>query len=140
MPIVAQRIWRAWWEPHGEPLSDVQTALDEILLAEGFPFSLVATRDGRFAGTVTSIMTDIDERPALGPCLAALWVEPEDRGMGLGQLLMDAVVTRLAEQAFKEVYLSAKPHLVGFYDQRGWTLIERDLGHDRLNIFRRALP
>ena len=56
---VADRLWRAWWEPYGETLSDVESALSDVLAAETFPFTLVATRDGQFIGTVTGIQSDI---------------------------------------------------------------------------------
>lgn len=137
---VAERLWRAWWEPNGAALSDVEAALDQVLAAEGFPFTLVATREGRFAGTVTAIQSDIDDRPELGPCLAALWVEPEARGQGISRLLVAAVLARLAERGLSQVYLAAKPHLRGFYEMGGWTLVESGVGEDHLDVFSRALP
>lgn len=133
---VADRLWRAWWDH----LSDVEAALQEVVDAEGFPFTLVATRDGRFVGTVTGIQSDIDERPDIGPCLAALWVEPEVRGQGIAEVLVARLLERFSAQGFKRVYLSAKPHLHGFYQARGWTLVESEVGQDRLGIFVRALP
>ncbi|MGB3336168.1 MAG: GNAT family N-acetyltransferase [Devosia sp.] len=139
-PAVADRLWHAWWKPYGHALSDVEAALGEVLAAQGFPFTLIATRDGRFLGTVTGIQSDIHQRPNLGPCLAALWVEPEARGQGMAQLLMAAVLERLYAHGFDQVYLSAKPHLCGFYQSRGWSQIESDVGDDRLGVFVRALP
>lgn len=138
--VVADRIWKAWWQPYDEPPSDVHAALSEVVEAQDFPFSLVATIEGRFAGTVTAIDTDIDERPDLQPCLAALWVEPEKRGEGIAAALIDAVLHRVAAAGTSRIYLSAKPHLRGFYDAKGWTLMESKVGLDRLDIFLRALP
>lgn len=138
--MVADRLWRAWWEPYGEALSAVETALREVVAVEGFPFTLVATRGGRFMGTVTGIQLDIHERPDLGPCLAALWVEPEARRQGVAGMLVAAVLARLSGHGFGQVYLSAKPHLRGFYEASGWTLVESDVGEDHLHVFVRALP
>jgi len=137
---VADRIWRAWWQPDGRPLADVDAALGKILIAEGFPFSLVASVDGQFLGTVTAVMDDIPERPHLGPCLAALWVEPESRGKGIGDALMVALQSRLKGLGFEEVYLSAKPRMRDFYAGRGWMLTETGVGKDGLDVFHRALP
>ncbi len=136
---IADRIWRAWWEPYGEALPDVETALRAVMAAEQFPICLVATTEGRFVGTVIGIESDIYERPELGPCLAALWVEPQARGQGIAGRLIDSVLARLAALGFDEVYLSAKPPLAGFYRTRGWTLFESDVGEDHLDIYRRAL-
>lgn len=110
------------------------------MAAQGFPFTLVATRDGQFVGTVTSIQTDIHQRPELGPCLAALWVEPAARGQGIAQQLIAAVLSRLASRGFRQVYLSAKPPLRHFYEAAGWSLMESNLGDDMLDVFVRALP
>jgi hypothetical protein len=84
-PLVADRIWRAWWEPSGATLADVEDALGAVIAAESFPFTLVALCGDRFVGTVTAIQSDIAARPDLGPCIAALWVEPEMRGRNAGQ-------------------------------------------------------
>ncbi|KRA99406.1 hypothetical protein ASD83_02455 [Devosia sp. Root685] len=137
--VVADRIWRAWWEPYGEPLSDVDAALDTVLSATKFPFTLVAIRGGAFAGTATSIMADIDARPGLGPCLAALWVEPEARGHGVAGMLISAVLELLSIQGCRQVYLSAKPHLRGFYEKNDWTLVESNIDGDKQDVFVRAL-
>ena len=139
-PIVAERIWRAWWEPYGATLADVESALDDVLRAQDFPFTLVARADGRFMGTVTAIQSDIAPRPDLGPCIAALWVEPEARGQGVARDLVNAALRRLGEAGHTAAYLAAKPHLHGYYAQRGWTVVERAVGDDRLDVFSRALP
>ena len=136
---VADRLWNAWWKGYGEALSDVEAALREVMEADAFPFTLVALQEGAFIGTVTGIQTDIHERPNLGPCLAALWVEPEARGHGVAAKLMSAVIARFEALGFDEVYLSAKPHLQGFYSAKGWGLIESDVGDEQLLIFRRDL-
>ena len=137
---VADRIWNTWWKPDGLPLSAVEAALDEICLARDFPFTLVAHADGQFLGTATAIMTDIQERPQLGPCLAALWVEEHARSRGVGGALMQAALARLSALGHPAAFLSAKPHMRHFYLQHGWTLVESDVGEERLDVFRSALP
>ncbi|MHA6299313.1 GNAT family N-acetyltransferase [Devosia sp. CAU 1758] len=136
---VADRIWRAWWEPDGETLADVEAALHAVASAIGYPFTLVATRDGRFLGTVTSIVDDIDARPHLGPCLAALWVEPDARGQGIAGAMAEALISRLADTGFERVYLSAKPIMRDYYRERGWTMIESDIDRDHQDVFVRTL-
>lgn len=138
--VVAERIWRAWWEPDGQSLGDVDEALDMVLSEADFSFTLVAVSNGGFIGTATSIQTDIDARPHLGPCLAALWVEPEVRGRGVAGMLISAVLERLSSIGFAEAYLSAKPHMRGFYERNGWTMIESDIDRDHQDVFVRGLP
>ncbi|GAB5429345.1 MAG: GNAT family N-acetyltransferase [Devosia indica] len=136
---VADRIWRAWWEPDGRTLAEVEAALRDVIARPGFPFSLVATYEDQFAGTITSISSDIAARPALGPCLAALWVEPGVRGQGVAGQLLETAQQRLIEQGFERVYLTAKPRLRGYYQPRGWTRIEGDIDADHLDVYVRTL-
>lgn len=132
--VVAERIWRAWWEPDGQSLADVDEALDMVLSETDFSFTFVAVSNGRFVGTATSIQADIDARPDLGPCLAALWVEPEARGRGVAAALMSAVLERLSSLGFAKAYLSAKPHMRGFYEKNGWRLVESDIDRDHQDV------
>lgn len=135
--VVADRIWRAFWAQSGAPLSAVEEALAGCIGPEGYPFTLVALADGKFAGTVTAIASDVAERVQYAPWLAALWVEPEFRGQGLAMDLMDAGQTRLTAQGFGLVYLAARERMRPFYAARGWQLIESAVGPDRLDIFSR---
>jgi predicted N-acetyltransferase YhbS len=137
---VSDRIWRAFWEPYGSSRADLDSALGEVLAAQGFPFTLVAHRGDQFAGTVTAIQSDIAARPHLGPCIAALWVEPEARGQGVARQLVATALQRLAELGHRQAYLPAKPHLRDFYTRGGWTLMEQQVGDDHLDVFARALP
>lgn len=136
---VADRIWRTWWAPDGRSLADVETALRAIVAASDYPFTLVAARGDRFVGTVTSIKEDIGARPEWGPCLAALWVEPDARGQGIGVALADRLMTRLAGLNFERVYLSAEPRMRAYYLLRGWTLIDSDIDKDHQDVFVRML-
>lgn len=139
-PVVADRIWRAFWEPYGSPLDVLEAALDDILTAIDFPFTLVALDNDGFVGTVTAIQSDIAARPDLGPCIAALWVEPRARGQGVGRALVTSALSRLAAQGRERCYLPAKPHLHDYYAMDGWRLVEREVGDDKLDIFFRTLP
>lgn len=138
---VADRIWNAWWRPYGHALSAVEMALDDAMAAKDYPsFTLVAHEQGAFLGTVTVIADDIDARPQLGPCIAALWVDEGARGRGIAQALMAAACLRLSNTGFAVAYLSARRHLRDYYSPRGWTLLESDVGDDSLDVFSRALP
>ncbi|WP_332685844.1 GNAT family N-acetyltransferase [Devosia sp.] len=138
---VADRIWKAWWRPYGAALTDVEVALADVARAANFPsFTLVAVGAGKFVGTVTALEDDIESRPDLGPCIAALWVESADRGHGIGASLVRAACDRLADAGFRRVYLGAKPPLRSYYSGHGWTLLESGVGGDDLDVFVRALP
>lgn len=135
IPDVADRLWHAWWQYDGEPMSAVVAALDEVVAAPAFPFTLVALVDGAFAGTVTAIASDLAERPELGPWIAALWVEPDHRGLGIARTLVETATSTMFAQGNERVYLYANPPMQPYYLGIGWTLIEERFGKMGIDIF-----
>lgn len=140
IPDIADRLWHAWWRHDGHPPSAVVDALNEVVAAPAFPFTLVALRDGVFAGTVTAIASDMDERPELGPWIAALWVEPACRGTGIARTLVEQATATMFAQGHPQVYLYAIPPLQPFYLGMGWTLREERFGKMGVDIYSRHNP
>ncbi|MBO9587830.1 GNAT family N-acetyltransferase [Devosia sp.] len=136
--VVADRIWNAWWKPSGASLSDVEAALSAVIASAAFPFTLIGVEDEKFAGTVTCIASDIAARPDLGPCVAALWVEPDRRGCNLGGRLVEMALQRLVAAGFDCAYLAARQPLRSYYRGQGWELIEDNVGDDALDVFKRT--
>ena len=50
---VADRIWQAWWKPHGHPLDYIRGRLRENMEPTALPLALVAHEDGNFLGSVS---------------------------------------------------------------------------------------
>ena len=132
---IADRVWRAWWEPRGFPLGHIAGLVAGSLGEHAIPFVIVAHRGATFIGTASVIGSDLEERPALGPWVAAVWVEPTFRGLGIGA----SIVRRAAEATFatgvQTVYLCALPEKRAFYQRCGWRLDEKDVGESRLDVF-----
>lgn len=132
---VADRIWRAWWEPNGHPLSLITGRLTENLAGAGIPIALVAHRGDEFLGTASLIDSDLNERPQFTPWVAAVWTEPDARGQGIGR----ALVSRARDEAFAlghdRVYLCASPAMRSYYLELGWTVLEEDVGARPLTVF-----
>jgi GNAT superfamily N-acetyltransferase len=137
---VADRIWRASWKEIGYPLDYISSRLCENLNAEPIPIALVAHVGAKFLGTASVIASDLEGRPQLTPWVAAVWVEPQYRGRGVG----GALVGRAARECFAlgvaRAYLCARPALTGFYERLGWMPIERGVGERGLTIFVRNGP
>ena len=137
---VADRIWRAWWEPNGHPLNSITERLTQNLAGPGVPIALVAHRGDEFLGTASLIVSDLDERPQYAPWVAAVWTEPDARGQGIGR----ALVSRARDEAFAlahdRVYLCARPVMRSYYLELGWTLIEDNIGPSAFDVFVRRKP
>ncbi|HEV7309525.1 GNAT family N-acetyltransferase [Ensifer sp.] len=137
---VADRIWRAWWEPHGFPLSHITGLLEDSLAEDAEPLCLVAHDGDRFIGTASVIASDLEERPALTPWVAAVWVDPPFRGGGIGGKIVLKAAHAALDGGADAVHLCALPGKRAFYERLGWRLDEMDVGEDRLDVFSMRRP
>jgi GNAT superfamily N-acetyltransferase len=96
----------------------------ENLGAGPIPTALVAHEDNRFIGTVSIIACDEDTRPQYTPWVAALWVEPDCRGRGIGAALVDRAGAFAFSTGAGRVYLLAGPQRRSFYEGLGWSVLE----------------
>jgi GNAT superfamily N-acetyltransferase len=134
-PVVADRIWRAWWQARGTPLTVVASGVAENLGPGPIPSAFVAHEHERFLGTASVIKADLTARPHYTPWVAAVWVEPEARGKGLGALLVRHAAEAIFHADWRRAYLTAAPHRRSFYENLGWTLLEDEIGDDRMTVF-----
>jgi GNAT superfamily N-acetyltransferase len=132
---VADRIWRAWWKPNGHPLDTIRGGLRENMTASPIPIALVAHHGAAFLGTASVIAADLDERPQFTPWVAAVWVEQAARSRGIGAALVDHAAKACFALGYERAYLCARPERSSFYENLGWTVIERDVGPNRLGVF-----
>ena len=137
---VADRIWRAWWEPNGVPLAYITGRLRENMVAGPIPRAFVAHVGGEFAGTASLIASDLDERPLYTPWIAAVWVEPGFRSRGIGRQLVDHAAQYAFGLGVPRVYLTARPARRSYYEGLGWTPIEDGVGDLQMTVFVRNRP
>jgi len=135
--VVADRIWSAWWRRQGVESDYIVARLRENLAGTGIPIALVAHDGARFLGTASLIASDFDERPDYTPWVAAVWIEPDARGGGLGARLVEAAAGKAFAAGHAAVYLAAAPPRRAYYGRLGWTEIERGVGDLDLSVFRR---
>ncbi len=134
-PILADRVWRAWWQARGTPLSLVAKRVAENLGPGPIPSAFVAHDGDRFLGSASAIAADLAERPQYTPWVAGVWVEPEARGAGLGAALVRHAAGAIFQAGWRRAYLAAAPHRRSFYEGLGWTVLEDEIGDDRMTVF-----
>lgn len=132
---VADRIWRAWWEPRGIPISYILWRLRENMNAESVPAAFVAHRGATFLGTASVIASDLEDLPQYTPWVAAVWVDPEFREQQIGRALVARAAGAALSQGLARVYLCAPPSRRNFYLRQGWQPIEENVGDRGVTVF-----
>ena len=134
-PTVANRMWKAWWEPAGNNFQTVLDHIEEIPAKRGIPFGLVAHDNGTYIGSVLGIASDLEVRPALTPWVAALWVDSDYRKQGVANALMKAALVEIFALGPACAYLCATAEKRAHYLRFGWRFIEQGVGGDALDVF-----
>lgn len=132
---VAERIWRAWWEPEGHRFDHLTDRLRECLDDEPIPFALVAHSGARYLGSVVCIASDLAERPQYSPWIAAVWVDPQHRQKAVGRTLVGHAMRACFKLGFERIYLCSVAERRNFYTRRGWVPIEDNVGPDAQTVY-----
>ena len=133
--VIAERCWTAWWQGSDVTLQQYRAWVDESAEGKGIPACFIAHDGDTYLGSCALIASDFDERPHLTPWIAALWVEEAHRRCGIASALMEKAVEAAAHFGHAEAYLCAVPEKTGFYVERGFTVMEKDVAG--LTVFRR---
>ncbi|HEV2559047.1 MAG TPA: GNAT family N-acetyltransferase [Microvirga sp.] len=134
LPIMAERIWRAFWQDSDRGPEDLLRRAQESLGNGDIPFALIAHEGDTFLRTVSVIASDLDERPELTPWLAALWVEEGVRERGVGAALVETATSAAFRAGRTRLYLVTSPRRRPFYEKRGWLWHEERVGPAGLTI------
>ncbi|WP_431225218.1 GNAT family N-acetyltransferase [Serratia sp. L9] len=106
---------------------------------EGLPITFIALQGDKPVGTVGLWRCDLISRQDLTPWLAALYVEENQRGSGLGVQLQQYVQEHCRNAGFEQLYLYAD--FSGYYERYGWQYIGDALDYpDRpVRLYTRSL-
>jgi len=130
----------AW--KHDFPEDTTQTYLDM--------FTATGTYANRFVEVFAALnqadellglatLVDDDELPGAtepGPWLAAVFVVPEARKLGVGSALVDHVVSRSRELGYAEMFLYTE-HQDQWYQKKGWSYLRDTLFNDIKHVVMR---
>lgn len=126
---LARAFFEAWPGVPGQASLEATVARFEACRnRDALPLALVAVEGGEAAGTVGLRMDSISTRPALGPWLAALWVEPARRGRGLGARLVRAAEGEARRLGLATLHAGTST-AESLFVRLGWRVVERTTYH-----------
>ena len=85
-----------------------------------------------FVGTVSLQYTITS---SYSPCIANVFVHPSLRGYGFGKLLMSFAEKFLKRSKMTTAYVWCEPELVGFYEKRGYKVVDSPTGSVKEIVF-----
>lgn len=133
-PILAYWSYSNWYAGRDVPFRYVMQEYRRRAEADSLPYSFVACMDDLPVGMVSIKFNDMLNRPDLSPWLSALYVVPEYRNTGIGQLLISAVVQDCEDNNIKRVFLFVDSRhvekLAKFYTRRGWIYLDEERDSD----------
>ena len=137
---LAPAFWAEWGERDGLTLEDVRRRVAACMQRDRLPLALVVREGSRVMGTVSLLDRPVVGREGLGPWLGALWVQPGQRGRGLGRTLIAAAARTAADLGIGELYALTST-AVQLFRAAGWSEVERiEDQREELTLFRWTLP
>ncbi|MCB0359138.1 MAG: GNAT family N-acetyltransferase [Bdellovibrionales bacterium] len=120
------------WGHHNNERSVVDRIrfMQPRLTEGGIPTSIVALVGGRAAGTASLIEDDFESRPHYTPWLATLYVVPDFRCRGIGELLIERIREEARCLGVATLYLTTAGAET-YYERLGWSRVEQADNHGR---------
>jgi len=115
--------WQCGWWGFEYERKQVFDFMERCLNEDKVPQTYIAIKDDVVVGNYCILMgDDISVRPNYYPWLANVYVDPDFRGQGICNVLMEDAVKRFKELGVKRAYLHTRHH--DLYEKYGWTLLE----------------
>lgn len=123
VPQHEQQVTDWLWQAFGTPDSrDFFASIITTSQREGeMPLTFVAVEGEKLVGTVGLWRCDLISRQDLYPWLAALYIDENQRGHGLGAKLQQHVIEHARELGYPQLYLYSA--CKGYYERFGWQYI-----------------
>jgi GNAT superfamily N-acetyltransferase len=142
VPILAHWAYLYWYVNRNVKFATVEADYRRRADFSALPVSWVALDRGFPIGMVSLKEFDLQSHRHLSPWLSALYVIPQFRRRGFAELLINDVIRHAELIGHEHVHLFTDnrnaTYLSGYYESRGWNLIEKTYDNDGLytEIFR----
>lgn len=126
IPAVGQIRWREWGHaPEPESLDWWVDVTGREAGRVDLPVTWVAMDEsGQAVGAVGLGEFDIEERRDRSPWVLGMIVITQNRGLGIGSKLMEALEAWARQRGYSQVWVATGGRAVDFYRKCGWALTE----------------
>ncbi|HLC92684.1 MAG TPA: GNAT family N-acetyltransferase [archaeon] len=122
VPAISKWMWEEWDKKNGIPLKAIEYRTRHCLGKKSIPMTFVGIVNERPVATVSLWRNDVNSRQDLFPWLAALFVAPEMRKLGLGREMQEFALAKAGELGFGKIYLMTS--YKNYYEKNGWKFID----------------
>jgi predicted N-acetyltransferase YhbS len=141
VPLLAEWFYREWG---GRSSNDTLQVFSERLLGrmnrDKPPLTLVAFNDKDPVGTAALKIREMETHPQYRYWLGSVYVTGNQRGLGIGSALVEAVIREAERLKIPELYLYTRVS-ESLYSRLGWKEIERTFFRGRIvTIMKQDIP
>ncbi len=125
IPTIAGWYFREWG--HYRLGDSVERRIGRLTEAAGHrrvPTVVVAYEGENVLGSAMLVACDMESRKELTPWVAGVYVDPAERGNGIGQALVERVIEEARALGFPCLYLFTFS-TEKYYERLGWEVVER---------------
>lgn len=119
---IAGWLYNWWGKTEGYEYDAIRDYASLAVCEERIPQTFIALKGTVPVGMYHIMMSDCKVRPDVYPWLTDVFVAPDWRGHGIGQLLIESVYDNAKTLGLKEIFLYT--HLDDMYEKFGWKFIE----------------
>ncbi len=134
VPQHEQQVTDWLWQTFGTP--DSRDFFASIITTsqreDEMPLTFVAVEGEKLVGTVGLWRCDLISRQDLYPWLAALYIDENQRGHGLGEKLQQHVIEHARALGYPQLYLYSA--CKGYYERFGWQFIGDGLDYPKTPV------
>lgn len=133
-PILAHWSYKQWYLKRSIDFVHVLNSYMDRAKDDYIPLSYLAINNTLPVGMVSLKENDLWSRKDLNPWLASLYVLPEFRNRGIGEMLISAVINKSRNTGLKKIFLFLDQteinQLSQYYRKRGWKFYEKGIDND----------
>ena len=133
LEAVGTWIYEQWWRKPDNSPEVVLCRLRQHTQRDAVPFTIVALEDDQPVGSCSVIENDCVHRPQYAPWVAAVFVKPERRHRGIASRILQEAYRVARRAGVKGLYIDCHVDTVPLHEQKGWTILEREVG-DQVSV------